>query len=363
MSNLDKLAEFGQSIWYDNISRAMLDSGEMEALIAKGVRGVTSNPSIFENAIAKTTDYDDAIRAAPADASAEQVYESLAIADIVRTADMLRPVYDGTRGRDGYISLEVSPKLAYDSEATIEAARRFWQIIDRPNLMIKVPATAQGIDAIRQLTAEGININVTLLFSVTAYEMVAEAYIEGLEARLEAGFDVSDIHSVASFFISRVDSLVDQQFDEMNKPGLKGKAGVENARVAYASFEKIFTSRRWKNLDRAGANKQRPLWASTSTKSPSYPDTLYVDALIGPDTVNTVPPKTLEAFLDHGTVSLTLENLAKAKAKMGILKAAGIKYDEVTDYLLAEGVKKFEDAFDSLLTSVDLKRNILAGAD
>ncbi|MEM7348845.1 MAG: transaldolase family protein [Chloroflexota bacterium] len=181
MSKLDQLAKIGQSIWYDNISRAMLDSGEMEALIAQGVRGVTSNPSIFENAIAKTTDYDDAIKSSPADATNEEVYESLVIADIVRAADMLRPVYDGTRGKDGYISLEVSPKLAYESEATVEAARRFWQIVDRPNLMIKVPATAQGIDAIRQLTAEGINVNVTLLFSVTAYEMVAEAYIEGLE--------------------------------------------------------------------------------------------------------------------------------------------------------------------------------------
>ena len=360
---LDKLAARGQSIWYDNISRTLLDSGEMEELINSGIRGITSNPSIFENAIAKTSDYDADILAAPKDASAESVYESLAFADITRAADLLRPVYDGTLGKDGYISLEVSPNLAHDMEGTIEAARRFWQIIDRPNLMIKVPATPDGIGAIRQLIAEGININVTLLFSVTAYEMVAEAYIEGLEARLEAGYDISDIHSVASFFVSRVDTAVDNQLQSMNKPGLMGKAGIANAKVAYGKFQRIFNSPRWEKLMRAGANVQRPLWASTGTKNPSYSDTLYVDNLIGADTVNTVPPKTLLAFLDHGVVDTTLVSVQRAEIEMGFLKAAGIQIDDITDQLLNEGVSKFAQAFDALLKSVEEKRNILAAAD
>ncbi|MFK7805945.1 MAG: transaldolase [Anaerolineae bacterium] len=360
---LEKLASRGTSIWYDNISRALLDSGEMEALIAKGVRGVTSNPSIFEKAIAKTSDYDKDILAAPKDASAEAVYESLAFADIGRTADLLRPVYDGTLGKDGYVSLEVSPSLAHDTDATIEAARRFWQILDRPNVMIKVPATPDGIAAIRQLVAEGININVTLLFSTTAYEIVAEAYIEGLEARLEAGYDISDVHSVASFFVSRVDSVIDKQLTDMDKPGLVGKAGIANAKMAYGKFQQIFNSPRWEKLMRAGANAQRPLWASTGTKDPSYPDTMYIDNLIGPDTVNTAPPHTFEAFLDHGKVDTTVVAVQRASIEMGILKAAGINIEDVTDKLLNEGVSKFAQAFTGLLESVEEKRNILAAAD
>lgn len=360
---LDKLASRGQSIWYDNISRALLDSGEMEELINSGVRGVTSNPSIFEKAIAKTTDYDADILAAPKDASAEAVYESLAFSDIGRAADILRPVYDGTLGKDGYISLEVSPNLAHDTEGTIEAARRYWQILDRPNVMIKVPATPDGIAAIRQLIAEGININVTLLFSTTAYEMVAEAYIEGLEARLEAGYDISDVHSVASFFVSRVDTVVDNQLEAMNKPGLMGKAGIANAKVAYGKFQKIFNSPRWEKLMRAGGNVQRPLWASTGTKNPAYSDTLYIDNLIGPDTVNTAPPATFEAFLDHGKVDTTVVAVQRASIELGILKAAGINLEEVTDQLLNEGVSKFAQAFTALLDSVEEKRNILAAAD
>jgi transaldolase len=363
LKKLDKLASRGQSIWYDNISRVLLDSGEMEKLIVNGVRGITSNPSIFENAIAKTTDYDKDILAAPKDASAESVYESLVFSDIGRAADLLRPVYNGTLGKDGYISLEVSPELAHNSDGTIEAARRYWQIVDRPNLMIKVPATPDGISAIRQLVAEGINVNVTLLFSTTAYEMVAEAYIEGLEARLEAGFDISDVHSVASFFVSRVDTVIDNQLDAMNKPALKGKAGISNAKIAYGKFQKIFNSPRWEKLVRAGANVQRPLWASTGTKNPDYPDTLYVDNLIGPDTVNTAPPKTYEAFIDHGKVDTTVVAVQRAGIEMGILKAAGISIEDVTDQLLTEGVQKFAKAFTSLLASVDKKRNILAATD
>ncbi|MEM8857009.1 MAG: transaldolase [Chloroflexota bacterium] len=363
MKKLDELAELGQSIWYDNISRALLDSGELEALIANGVRGVTSNPSIFENAIAKTTYYDKEILAAPKSATAEQVYESLAIQDIARAADMLHPVYEATRGVDGYISLEVSPFLAHDTEGTVEAARRLWQIVDRPNLMIKVPATPDGIAAIRQLIAEGINVNVTLLFAVTAYEMVMEAYIEGLEARAEAGFDIDTVHSVASFFVSRVDSAVDSQLEAKGKTALVGKAGIANARLAYGAFTKMFKSPRWRRLEVGGANIQRPLWASTGTKNPNYPDTLYIDQLIGENTVNTAPPHTLAAYLDHGTVETTIDAYERARIDMGFIKNAGIDMVSVTEKLLTEGVQKFAHAFDGLLASLYIKRQVLTGAD
>ncbi|MEM9776237.1 MAG: bifunctional transaldolase/phosoglucose isomerase [Chloroflexota bacterium] len=360
MTNIHKLSEFGQSIWYDNISRKLLDSGDFEKLLEAGVVGVTSNPSIFEAAIGKTSDYDAAIAAVNSpNLTDEQVYEHLAVEDIKRTAEMLESIYRATGKKDGYVSLEVSPNLANDTEGTIEAARRLWNWVDKKNLMIKVPATEAGIPAIRTLIGEGINVNVTLLFSIEAYEAVAMAYIEGLEERHKHG-ELNQVASVASFFVSRVDSLVDSKLEEAGNSDLQGKIGIANAKAAYASFQKIFSGERWEKLAEAGAMVQRPLWASTGTKNPSYPDTLYIDTLVGPDTVNTVPPKTLDAFLDHGTAAETLVDLDAAQAELGALAEAGVDITAVTDQLLEEGVTKFANSFDSLLSSVKQKRAKLA---
>ncbi|MEM7801233.1 MAG: transaldolase, partial [Chloroflexota bacterium] len=359
MSKLHDLNELGQSIWYDNISRALLDSGEFQKLLDNGVVGVTSNPSIFEKSIGQSTDYDTAISKADPALSDEAVYENLAIEDIQRTADLLEPIYEATSGLDGYVSLEVSPNLANDTDGTIEAARRLWGRLGRKNAMIKVPATPAGIPAIRQLISDGININVTLLFAIEAYEAVAKAYIEGLEEALAAGKKIDSIASVASFFVSRVDVLVDSLLDDAGNSDLKGKIGLANAKVAYISFQEIFAGDRWEKLAGEGASVQRPLWASTGTKSPDYPDTLYVDQLIGADTVNTVPPKTLDAFVDHGAVANTLVDLEEAQAELQKLAEAGVDMSMVTGQLLDEGVEKFEKAFKSLLTSVADKREKL----
>ncbi|MEM8861361.1 MAG: transaldolase, partial [Chloroflexota bacterium] len=360
MTNIHKLSEFGQSIWYDNISRKLLDSGDFEKLLEAGVVGVTSNPSIFEAAIGKTSDYDDAIAAVDSPKlTDEQVYEHLAVEDIKRTAEMLEPIYRASKKLDGYVSLEVSPNLANDTQGTIDAARRLWNWVDKKNLMIKVPATEAGIPAIRTLIGEGININVTLLFSIEAYEAVAMAYIEGLEEH-QKHCKLNHVASVASFFVSRVDGLVDNKLEEAGNSDLQGKIGIANAKAAYASFHKIFSGERWEKLAEAGAMVQRPLWASTSTKNPDYPDTLYVDSLIGSHTVNTVPPKTLDAFLDHGTAADTLVDLDAAQAELEALAAAGVDMTAVTDQLLDEGVSKFAKSFDSLLSSVAQKRAKLA---
>ncbi|MFK7800221.1 MAG: bifunctional transaldolase/phosoglucose isomerase [Anaerolineae bacterium] len=362
MTKIHELTELGQSIWYDNISRALLDSGEFDQLLASGVVGVTSNPSIFEKAIGKSSDYDGAIaQLTDASLSDEAVYEHLAVEDIKRTAELLEPVYRATKKLDGYVSLEVSPNLAHDTEGTVEAARRLWNWVDKKNLMIKVPATPEGIPAIKTLIGEGINVNVTLLFGIEAYEAVAQAYIEGLEEH-QKHCKLNHVASVASFFVSRVDVLVDETLEKLDNSELQGKIGLANAKAAYASFQKIFSGERWEKLAAAGAMVQRPLWASTGTKNPAYPDTLYIDNLIGPHTVNTVPPATLDQFLDHGTASQTLEasDLEEAQAQLDALRTAGVNIEAITEQLLEEGVSKFAKSFSGLLASVAEKRAKLA---
>ena len=364
MTKLHELASHGQSIWYDNIRRALIDSGELRALIDAGVMGVTSNPSIFEKAIVGSADYDNAIKALAADGkSIEKIYEALAIEDIQRTADLLRLIYDGTNGVDGYVSLEVSPTLAHDTEGTIADARRLHAALNRPNVMIKVPATPAGIPAIEALIGEGIPINVTLIFGLSTYEAVAEAYIAGLEKLSAAGGDVSKVASVASFFVSRIDSAVDAALAALNAVALQGKIAIANAKLAYARSQDIFSGDRWHKLADRGARVQRLLWASTGTKNPAYSDTLYVDELIGRDTVNTVPPATLDAFLDHGTIAPTLgQGIDNARSQLEQLAGLGIDLDAMTQTLQEEGVAGFTKSFESLIAGLATKRDqLMAG--
>ena len=362
MNPIEKLHSLGQSIWYDNIERRLLENGELAALIERGeIRGVTSNPSIFHNAIAKSSDYNAAlIPLAQNGASKEEIYESLAVADIQTACDLFRPLYDAIEGGDGYVSLEVSPYLAHDSAGTAADAARLWAWVNRPNLMIKIPATQAGLPAITESIAAGINVNVTLIFSIQRYEEVMEAYLVGLEQRLAGGLPIDRIASVASFFVSRIDSLVDSRLGAISggrATALQGQIAVANAKLAYAAHKAIFAGSRWEKLRAAGANAQRALWASTSTKNPVYPDTKYIDELIGPNTVNTVPPATLVAFGDHGKAALTLEaDLDAAQAAMGELAALGISIDAVTQELEDQGVKSFADAFSALLESVEARR-------
>ncbi len=369
MSNpVQDVQRLGQSIWYDNIRRGLLDSGELKRLIEMGVTGLTSNPTIFEKAIAGSTDYDDALtELARSDKSVDDSYESLVIEDIRNTADLLRPIYDRTAGVDGYASLEVSPKLAHDTAGTTAEARRLFGALDKPNVMIKVPATAEGIPAVRQLISEGININVTLIFSLEDYRQVMEAYIAGLEEYIAAGGDPSQIASVASFFVSRVDTAVDTLLEERMRQGepdvkaLMGKAAIANAKLAYQEFQQVFGEERFSSLKGKQARPQRPLWASTSTKNPAYSDLMYVEALIGPDTVDTLPPATLTALLEYGKPGLTLENgTDEAEEHMEALEKAGISMVQVTDNLLADGVKSFADSFDKLLANISEKMAKLA---
>ncbi|MBI1742970.1 bifunctional transaldolase/phosoglucose isomerase [Candidatus Acetothermia bacterium] len=358
MTKLQELNKLGQSLWYDNIRRALLDHGELEALIKEGVTGVTSNPTIFEKAIAGSADYDEALRRLVDEGkSVAEVYESLALEDIGRTADLLRPVYERTGGVDGYISLEVSPKLANNTNGTIAEAKRLFAELDRPNVMIKVPATPAGIPAITEIIAEGINVNITLIFGIEQYKAVAEAYLAGLEKLAAKGGNLSQVASVASFFISRIDSAVDQALDAVGNTALKGKIAIANAKIANAEAEKIFNGKRWKKLTDQGARVQRLLWASTGTKNPQYSDTLYVDELIGPNTVNTVPPATLTAFCDHGTISATLtKDVSKAKAQLAKLKDLDIDLTAITQKLQDEGVVAFVTSFETLMASITEKR-------
>ncbi|HQY94215.1 transaldolase [Caldilinea sp.] len=373
MNRIQQLHQLGQSIWLDFIERTMIQRGELQALVDKGVAGVTSNPTIFQQAIAKSDAYQDDLRrlAATTD-DAKTIFEGLAIADIQAAADVMRPVYDANQGHDGFVSLEVAPDLAYDTAATIAEARRLHAAVARPNLMVKVPATQAGIPAIRQLIADGININVTLIFSLDRYAEVKEAFIQGLETRLEAGLPIDRIASVASFFVSRVDVNIDGQLDKLaaqhpdraaRYKALQGKAAVANAKLAYAQFEEKFAGARWEALAAAGARVQRPLWASTSTKNPNYPDLLYVDPLIGPHTVNTMPPQTLDALQDHGVAACTVtQEVAAARQTLAALAEAGIVMDEVTAALEKEGVKKFADSFVELLDVIEERRKALASA-
>ena len=361
MTKLRELNQLGQSIWYDNIRRALIDSGELQDLLDDGVMGVTSNPSIFEKAIAGSADYDTAIQElANSDLSDEQIYEALALEDIQRTADLLHPIYAATNGRDGYVSLEVSPTLAHDTAGTIAAARRLFAALDRPNVMIKVPATPAGIPAIQALIGAGININVTLIFALAHYEVVAEAYLAGLEWLAASGGNLSKVASVASFFVSRVDTAVDAALEQSGNSDLQGKIGIANAKVAYGRFRQIFSGARWQTLADKGARVQRPLWASTGSKNPAYPDTLYIDQLIGPDTVNTVPPATLTAFRNHGTVDAPLGgNLAEAQAQLAQLAALGVDLTAVAQQLQVDGVAAFAQSFASLIASLAHKRQKL----
>ena len=363
MTKLHELARLGQSIWYDNIRRDLLDNGEFQALLDAGVLGVTSNPTIFEKAIAQSSYYDSTIESLAGQGLAtDAIYETLAMQDIGRAADMLRPVYDATHGVDGYVSLEVSPLLARETEQTIAEARRLFKALDRPNIMIKVPATPEGIPAIEQLIADGLNINVTLIFSLDSYVQVTEAYIAGLEKLAVGGGDVSKTASVASFFVSRVDTKIDAWLAAKGNTDLQGKIAIANSKVVYARFKEIFSGPRWDALAAHGARVQRPLWASTSTKNPNYPDTLYIDTLIGADTVNTVPPQTLDAIFNRATVALTLaEGVDKARQQLAALAALGIDLDQATQELQDEGVNSFAKSFESLMDSVETKRAELAG--
>ncbi len=354
MNEIDKLHQLGQSIWYDNIERKLLKNGEMERMIAAGeIRGVTSNPSIFQKAIANSTDYDLAIQPmAWSDWDPEKIFFQLAIEDIQATADLFLPLYQETNGGDGFISLEVNPKLAYDFERTFTQAKELWDRVNRKNLMIKIPATKEGLPAIRQAIAAGININITLIFSVSRYEEVIEAYLSGLEDRVKNNLPINDIASVASFFVSRVDTKIDSILESFIKDAkinenqfleLRGKAAVANSRLAYELFEKVFSSDRFDQLKQKGAKIQRPLWASTSTKNPAYYDVIYVEELIGENTVNTMPPQTLDAFRDHGKAEIKIrKNLEHARELFSSLGNLGIDIDEVTQALENEGVKAFE---------------------
>lgn len=363
-SILRQLHELGQSVWCDNISRAMIDGGELQRLIDLGVVGVTSNPTIFMKAITGSRDYDGRMMEALARTSDPlAIYEQLVVPDIADAADILRPVYDQTNGVDGFVSLEVSPRLAYDTKGTIAEARRLHAQLNRPNIFIKVPATAEGMPAIETLIGDGISVNVTLIFALSAYEEVMQAYLRGLQRRDRAGGDLSRVASVASFFVSRVDSLVDKLLAEKGKSGaevdaLLGQAANANAKLAYARFLEVFDpSGPFGPLAANGARVQRPLWASTSTKNPDYPDTIYVDNLVGPHTVNTMPPATIEAVLDHGQAEVTInDDLDVAATLFDELAELGISMDAVTDQLRVEGVDAFAKSFDELLQNIEKKR-------
>ncbi len=359
MGKLHDLAVKGQAIWFDFIQRSLVSSGEMQRLISEGVRGVTSNPTIFEKAVAGSTDYDLAIRALAGDGrSVDEIYEGLVLHDISLTADLFLPVYVQTRGLDGYVSIEVNPALAYDADGTISEAKRLFSLLGRNNVMIKVPATRAGIPTIEALIAQGVNVNVTLLFSVGRYIEAAQAYLAGLEKRLASGGDISAVASVASFFVSRLDTAVDAELQKAGILDLQGRAAIANAKIAYERFKTVFSGDRWERLAGHGARVQRLLWASTGTKNPNYPDTLYVDGLIGPHTVNTLPPATLGAFIDHGKVAPSLDaGIDEAKRHLDRLKSLGIDIDAITARLEDEGVRAFAASFDALMNSILTKRS------
>ncbi len=364
---LIELTKLGQSIWNDNIERKLITSGELKRLIDEdGLSGVTSNPAIFEKAIAGSDLYADQLRELATEGkSPMEIYEALAIRDIQMTADVLKEVYDRTGGADGFVSLECSPLLANDTAGTIEEARRLWGLLDRSNVMIKIPGTQAGMPAIEQCTYEGININITLLFSLQAYEQTMEAYIRGLERRADEGKPITNIASVASFFVSRIDTAADKELerriekasDEAEKAKLQsllGRIAIANAKVAYQKYKKIFHGERFAALKQNGARVQRPLWASTSTKNPVYPDVYYVEALMGPETVDTLPPATITAFRDHGRPRVTIEDkIDEERAVLTRLEEVGISLDQVTAHVLADGVRLFVEPFEKLLKTIE----------
>jgi len=355
-NNVKQIHSFGQSIWLDFIDRQIMTSGKLQSLIDDdGVRGVTSNPAIFEKAITSSSDYDADIRdLADSGKTNEELFFSLAIKDIQKACDLFKGVYDESKGGDGYVSLEVSPFLALDTEGTTKQALELWKAVGRDNVMIKIPGTQPGLAAIRKTISEGLNINVTLLFDLPRYEAVAEAYIAGLEDRAAAGQSIEGISSVASFFLSRIDVLVDPMLDGAGLADLKGEVAIASAKKAYEIYKRVFSSERWQKLGAKGAKPQRLLWASTSSKNPAFKDTKYVEALIGPDTVDTVPLETIEAFRDHGIAANTLETgLDTATEILEKLKKAGIDIDKITQQLEDEGIDKFNKPFEKLLQSIE----------
>ena len=368
MNPLEKLSTFGQSPWLDDLRRSLVTEGGLQRLIDDGLRGLTSNPAIFEAAIAKSSDYDDAIRQLAQDGkSVEEIYRTLTVEDVQGACDLFRPLYDETGGADGFVSYEVSPKLANDTDGTIQEARELWRVIDRPNVMIKVPATQEGLPAIRQLISEGVNVNVTLIFGLPRYKLVAQAYIDGLQDRLAQGGSVEQVASVASFFLSRVDSLLDPKLEDVQQEGgergeraesLLGKVAVASAKMAYVAYKEIFGGDDFAKLSAEGAKPQRLLWASTSTKNPSYSEDKYVEPLIGDPTVNTMAQKTLDYYRESGEPAATLEQGAdEADKTLTTLESLGISIDEATQQLEDEGVEKFVTPFGSLMDTLAKARD------
>lgn len=361
---LHALHAAGQSIWLDYIDRTMLHDGELtRRLRDDALTGMTSNPTIFEKALAQGTAYDAQLKNAPGALTAWELFELLETDDVRTACDIFRPVYERTKGGDGYVSIEVSPGAAHDAAATVAEAHRLWQTVARPNVMIKVPGTPEGCIALRRLIGDGINVNVTLLFAVEMHNRVIDGYLAGLEDRLAAGGDLASVASVASFFVSRVDSAVDKQLEHLGTPqaqALLGTAAVANAKLAYALFGERFAGARWAALAAKGARVQRPLWASTGTKNPAYSDVKYVESLVGPDTVNTLPPATLAAFRDHGTVARTVDaGVDESRARLAALAALGIDLQDVTDQLLVEGLASFQQSFDTLIAGLAAKAKSL----
>jgi transaldolase len=367
-SNLHKLSALGQSVWIDFLSRQLLQSGKLEKMMGEdAVVGVTSNPTIFQKAISEGSAYDEQLKEIleSGEEDAKEIFLQLTSHDISSACDLLSGVSRDSNGLDGYVSWEVDPNLAYDREATIAEARRLHEWIEKPNLYVKIPATEPGLGAIEEMIAVGRNINVTLIFSLERHKLVMEAYIRGVERLVEGGGDPSTVHSVASFFVSRVDTETDKRLDELGggATSLKGKLGIANAKLAYQNYLETFGSPRWQELEAKGATKQRCLWASTSTKNPEYRDVMYVEELLGPETVNTMPEETIRAFQDHGRVELTLtKDVDQARKLFMDLREAGIDYDDVTDTLEREGVQKFSDSFEELLEGIKAKRGELAPA-
>ncbi len=363
MTNIQKLEQLGQSIWYDNISRSVILKGELKQMVDQGLLGVTSNPTIFDKAISGSDDYDEQIRGlveSKQDIDAGEIIQALMVKDIQMACDVLKPVYERTKGRDGYVSVEVTPSKARKTEATIEEVRELWKLINRKNLMVKIPATKEGLPAIEQSISEGININVTLIFSVDRYREVTGAYISGLEKRMKAGNAIDHVASVASVFVSRIDTLVDELLEKKGTPAakdLRGKVAVANTKMVYQAFVEIFKSERWEALRAKGARVQRPLWGSTGTKNPEYSDLLYVNTLIGPHTVNTVPPQTYSAILDHAKPELTVEsNLDEARRILEGAEAQGVDMKWVLQKLEEDGVAAFEKSFDGLYANLSKKK-------
>src|SRR5579862_2351608 len=365
-SRLAELAARGQSVWFDTLSRELVHSGELKRMMKDdAVTGVTSNPTIFQKALSTGDAYDADLRKLLADTDdPTKIFFSLALQDIRDACDVLKPAYDASDGVDGYVSMEVEPGIAYDTDRTFEQARWIAKEVDRPNLYVKIPATVPGLPAIEDCTAHGTSINITLIFSLDRYKAVVEAYLRGLERLVAGGGDPSQVHSVASFFVSRVDTEADKRLAAVGNTALQGQLAIANAKLAYEHFLEAFSGPRWEYLEGKGATKQRCLWASTSTKNPAYRDVIYVEELIGPDTVNTMPLETIEAFQDHGEVrgDTVLEGLDEARALIGKLREVGVDYDDVVTVLEAEGVQKFSDAFDQIVESIQAKRRSLAAA-